>query len=44
MTANNKDANSTVNKKNIIKDLLEKGKKKYAYEIIELAKAISEGK
>ncbi|MBQ7953124.1 MAG: RNA polymerase sigma factor RpoD [Clostridia bacterium] len=28
MTANNKDANSTVNKKNIIKDLLEKGKKK----------------
>ncbi len=28
MAANNKDANSTANKKNIIKDLLERGKKK----------------
>jgi len=42
MTANNKDANSTVNKKNIIKDLLEKGKKKGMLTYKEITDALEE--
>ncbi len=42
MAANNKDANSTVNKKNIIKDLLEKGKKKGMLTYKEITNALEE--
>ena len=42
MTANNKDANSTANKKNIIKDLLEKGKKKGMLTYKEITDALEE--
>ena len=42
MTANNKDANSTFNKKNIIKDLLEKGKKKGMLTYKEITDALEE--
>ena len=42
MAANNKDANSTVNKKNIIKDLLEKGKKKGMLTYKEITDALEE--
>ena len=42
MTANNKDANSTVNKKNVIKDLLEKGKKKGMLTYKEITDALEE--
>ena len=42
MAANNKDANSTANKKNIIKDLLEKGKKKGMLTYKEITDALEE--
>ena len=42
MAANNKDANSTTNKKNIIKDLLEKGKKKGMLTYKEITDALEE--
>ena len=42
MTANNKDANSTTNKKSIIKDLLEKGKKKGMLTYKEISDALEE--
>ncbi len=42
MAANNKDANSTVNKKNAIKDLLEKGKKKGMLTYKEITDALEE--
>ena len=42
MAANNKDANSTANKKNIIKDLLEKGKKKGILTYKEITDALEE--
>ncbi len=42
MTANNKDANSTINKKSIIKDLLEKGKKKGMLTYKEISDALEE--
>ena len=42
MAANNKDANATANKKNIIKDLLEKGKKKGMLTYKEITDALEE--
>ena len=42
MAANNKDANSTNNKKNIIRDLLEKGKKKGMLTYKEITDALEE--
>ena len=42
MAANNKDANSTANKKNIIKELLEKGKKKGMLTYKEITDALEE--
>ncbi len=42
MAANNKDANSTANKKNIIKTLLEKGKKKGMLTYKEIADTLEE--
>ncbi len=42
MAANNKDTKSTVNKKNIIKDLLEKGKKKGILTYKEITDALEE--
>ena len=42
MEANNKDTNSTNNKKNIIRDLLEKGKKRGMLTYKEITNALEE--